>query len=124
MAFKNPFKDISIGGIILFMIGMVLVTQIMSLLISLIFKNVPILKTGGVLIIISGSLAFFFLAKVVLIKKETGFDKLDFLGFLLLLALTIGLYMFGSQFVPMIFSIFDSSALQSAQSLASIIGLP
>lgn len=124
MAFKNPFKDISIGGIILFMIGMVLVTQIFSLLISLIFKNVPILKTGGILIIISGSLAFFFLAKIVLIKKETGFEKMDLFGFILLLMLTIGLYMFGNQFAPQIFSIFDDSALTSAQGLMSFIGLP
>ena len=124
MAFKNPFKDISIGGIILFMIGMVLVTQIISLLISLIFKNVPILRTGSILIVISGSLAFFFLAKVVLMKKETGFEKLDLFGFFLLLLLTIGLYMYGSQIFPTIFSIIDSSAVNSAQQLQSFLNLP
>ena len=124
MAFKNPFKDISIGGIILFMIGMVLVTQIISLLISLIFKNIPILKTGGILIVIAGSLAFFFLAKVVLIKKETGFEKLDLFGFILLLLLTVGLYMYGSDVFPQVFSFMSNDAVTSANALQSFIGLP
>lgn len=121
MAFKNPFKGFTIGKLILFVIGLVLATQIISLLISLIFKDIPVLRTGPLFIIVSGSLAFFFLAKVV-IKGQ--FEKLDVFGFVILVAITVALYIYGGQFIPQIFSLAGDSALQSAQALQSALGLP
>tara|TARA_Y100000310_G_C20583092_1_gene763981 strand:+ start:187 stop:555 length:369 start_codon:yes stop_codon:yes gene_type:complete len=117
----NPFKAFSIQKFFVFLIVVVLSVQIISLVIHSIFPNVEVIRTGNALILISVAITFVFLANVGF-KGE--FGKLDILGVLLLGGLTVGMYIYGSQFFPQVFSIFGDSAMQSAQSLQSFLRLP
>lgn len=121
MVFKNPFQNISTGSLFIFVIVLIILIQVVSLLISA-FIDIPALKTGSWFIFLSGGLSLIFLAKVVF---RGNFEKLDVVGFLLILGLTVILYMYLPDFFPEIFSFLaNSPAGQSADSLQSILNLP
>jgi len=117
---RSQFK-FTPGVLFTYVIVFIIIVQLISLAISSVFTDVPMFKSGPLLIIISIGLAAVFLAKVVF--KGT-FEKTDFIGFLLIVGVALLLHYFGAQFLPQIFSFIDTSALESTQSLASTIGLP
>jgi len=117
---KNQFS-LTPGMLFLYIIVLIGVVQIISLVISSVFTAVPVFKSGPLLIVISVTLGAVFLSKVVF---KGSFEKTDFIGFLLIIAVAVLLHIYGAQFLPTIFSFIDSSALESAQSLQSAIGLP
>ena len=122
MAFRNPFKNFSIGKIFTFLIALLIISQIVSLFISSIFKDVPTLKTGNLLILVSVGLTLIILATFVF---KADFKRSDFLALLLVGGITVLMYVYGGQFFPDIFSfIGGDNLLQSAQSLQSTLGLP
>lgn len=121
MAFKNPFRNFTIGRLFLFIVGVLALVQIFSILISLVFKNVPIFKGGQLLIVLSIFLTFALLTKIVF-KQE--FQKIDLLLVILMGVVTYGLFNYGSSYIPQIFSFLDSTAVDSAKNLASTLGLP
>ena len=121
MVWKNPFKDLSTGKIFIFVIALIILTQVISLLISSLFKSVPVLKTGFLLILFSVGLTIIFLAQVVF---KGSFDRNDFLGLILIGTITVLMFVYGGKFFPQIFSFIDSSALESAKNLQSILNLP
>ena len=122
MAFKNPFKEFSTGKLFVFVVALLGITQVLSLLISMMFSKVPVLKTGSLLIILAAVLGLIFLTKIVFEKESK--DKINVLWFIIIVAVTVGMYYYGGKIFPQMFSILGDSALQSAQSLASSIGLP
>ena len=117
----NPFKGLTIGKLFTFVIALLILTQVFSLLISSIFTTIPALKTGSLLIILSAGMTLIFLATIVF---SGDFSNRDIIGLVLVGAITVLMYIYGSEFFPQIFSFIDSSAVESAQSLASFIGLP
>lgn len=121
MAFKNIFKGFSTMSLFISVLALIILTQAVSLLISSIFGSIPILKTGSILIILSVGLILIFIAQIVF-KGE--FNRSNILALLLLGTLTVLMYIYGSNFFPQIFSFIDSSALESAKNLQSILKLP
>jgi len=117
----NPFKGLTIGKAFTFVIALLILTQVSSLLISSIFTTVPALKTGSLLIILSAGMTLIFLAMIVF---SGDFSNRDILGLVLVGAVTVLMYIYGSEFFPQIFSFIDSSALESAKNLQSVLNLP
>ncbi len=122
MAYKNPFKGLTIGKVIVTLVGLIIIIQVLSLAVSLIFPSVPALKTGFFLILITGGVSLIFLLKVVF--RGQSFTTNDYIGFALLLGITIAMFAYGDKFLPQVFSFLDSSAVQSAISLRSVLNLP
>ncbi len=117
----NPLKtqfQFTPSMLFLYLIVLIGAVQIISLIISSIFTTVPAFKSGPLLIVISGILAVIFLAKIVF---KGNFERTDFIGFLLIIGVVILLHIFGAQFLPQIFSLIDSSAMESALELGSTL---
>ena len=121
MGIKNLFKDFSTMSLFISILSLIILTQVVSLLISSIFSSVPALRTGNILIILSVGLILIFIAQIVF---KDGFNKFNIFGLILLGTLTVLAYIYLPQFFPELFSFIDSSAVQSAQSLASTLKLP
>lgn len=117
--FKNPFESLTPARIFTFIVVALILVQIVSLLISSIFKDVPIVKGGPIAIILSVGLVLVFLTKIVFSGE---FTKMKTAGLIILIVITVVIYMFGSNYFPTIFSFIDSSALESAKSLQSTLG--
>lgn len=118
---RNPFENLTPARIFTFIVVALILVQIVSLLISSIFKEIPIIKGGPIVIIISAGLTIIFLTKIVFSGE---FTKMKIFGLFLLIGITVLVYMFGSNYFPTIFSFIDSSALESAKALQSALNLP
>jgi|TARA_Y100000310_G_scaffold312884_1_gene360660 hypothetical protein len=119
--FKNPLKNLSIQGIVIFVAALLFVSQILSLFITSIFKDVPVLKTGNLVILLSVGITMIFLVRVAF---DGAFTRNDIIGLVLIGGITVAAFVYLPEFFPQIFSVFGDSAIQSAQSLASTLNLP
>jgi|TARA_Y100000034_G_scaffold114936_1_gene151541 hypothetical protein len=119
--FSNPFRAFSIQKLFIFVAITIFLVQVVSLAITSVFSDVPLIKTGNLVLILSVALTFVFLANVGFSGE---FKRTDILGIVLLGGITVAIYIYGGQLFPEIFSIVGDSALNSAQSLQSSIGLP
>ncbi len=119
--FQNPLSGFTVQRLFLFIVGILALVQIFSLIISFIFKDVGIFKGGQLLIVLSIFLTFALLTRFVF-KQE--FQRIDLLLIIIMGGVTYLLFTYGANYFPFLFSLIDSSAVESAQSLASTIGLP
>jgi len=117
----NPFQKINAGGVVIFLLVLLLLVQVISFIISSIFKNVPLFKGGQIVIIISAFIGLIALVKTVF---KDQFDTKNILGFILIMVVVIGIYIYLPTYLPQLFSFISSSAVDSAQSLASFLNLP
>ena len=116
--FKNPFAGFTVGKLFVFVVATIILIQVVSLLISSVFKDIEVIKTGWLLILISTGLVIIFLTKMVF-RGEMG--KIQIFMLILLITVTVVMYIYGSTYFPQIFSFIDSSALESSQALQSLV---
>lgn len=117
----NIFRKFTLSKFVIFIVILIFGVQIVSLMISSLFQNVPIFKGGTITVILGVFLTFVALVQVVF---KGNWDRTDFLGLLFVGGLTVLAYIYLPKLFPELFSIFGNHAVESAKQLQSILGLP
>jgi len=115
------FKQLSFAQWIIFFILLIIGVQIVSFVLNSLSSDIPVFKSGMILIFISGGITLSFLIQIIF---RTQIQGIDIFALLILMALTAGAYIYLPEFFPQIFSIFGDSAIESARALQSSLGLP
>ena len=95
--------------------------QLVSWALTSLFPTIPLFKSGMPLFYISVILVFLFLIFAVF-RGEWG--KKDVVGFIIVAGVTTLIYVYGAQVLPAIFSILDTSVIESADIIQSTLNLP
>lgn len=117
----NILERLSVKNIFIFIIILLGGIQVMSFALTSIFPAIPLFKSGTPLLFISILLTFIFLAFAVFRGQ---FEKSDIIGFIIVGGFATLVFIYGSTVFPAIFSIFDNSAIESAQQLQAFLNLP